>query len=140
MAYLKSQGCYIAKQNDSTSPITWDTIGQVASIAGPDGNVPEVDTTHLLSTGKEFVGGLPDFGSVTLTVIWDKATTSTQHDALYTDFTGQTADTYRIFFSDSPQSTLTFTAYPNQYSWTLGVDERVEANIGLKVSGAPTLA
>ena len=139
MAYLKSQGCYIGKA-DANSPIGYDTIGQVVSISGPDGNVPEVDVTHLLSTGKEFVGGLPDFGNVTLTVIWDKATTSTQHDALYTDFTAQTVDGYRIFFSDSPQSTLTFNAYPSQYSWTLGVDERVEATIGLKVTGAPVLA
>lgn len=140
MAYLKSQGCYLGKLDATASPNTYETIGQVVSIAGPDGNVPEVDVTHLLSTGKEFVGGLPDFGSVTLTVIWDQATTSTLHNELYTDFTSQATDTYRLFFSDSPQSTLTFTAYPNQYSWTLGVDERVEATVGLKVSGAPTLA
>lgn len=62
MAYLKSQQCYIGKLDSTASPNAYDTIGQVVSISGPDGNVPEVDVTHLLSTGKEFVGGLPDFG------------------------------------------------------------------------------
>lgn len=140
MAYLKSQGCYIAKLNTTTSPNSYDTIGQVVSVSGPDGNVPEIDVTHLLSTGKEYIGGLPDFGNVAMEVIWDPATTANKHSEIWTDFLAQTVDGYRIFLTDSPQSTITFNAYPSQYSVNLAVDDKVGATISLRVTGSPTLA
>lgn len=140
MAYLKSQGSTIWKFNTTSSPNAYEQIGQVVSISGPDGSVPEVDVTHLSSTGKEYIGGLPDFGNVALEVIFDYATTSNKHAAIYTDFTAQTVSTYQIRLSDSPQTTITFSAYPSQYSLNLAVDDRVGASISLKVSGAPTIA
>lgn len=138
MAYLKSQGSTIWKLG-TASPQVYEQIGQVVSISGPDGSVPEVDVTHLSSTGKEYIGGLADFGNVSLEVIYDQKTTSTKHAAIYTDFTAQTVDTYQIRLSDSPQTTITFDAYPSQYSLNLAVDDKVGATISLKVSGAPTI-
>ena len=140
MAYLKSQGSTIWKLDSSVSPTAYEQIGQVVSISGPDGNVPEVDVTHLSSTGKEYIGGLPDFGNVAMEVIYDQATTSTKHAAIYTDFTSQTVSTYQIRLSDSPQTTITFSAYPSQYSLNLAVDDKVGASISLRVSGAPVIA
>jgi len=139
MAYLKSQQCSIWVYESATSPLTYAQIGQVTSISGPDGSVPEVDVTNLSSTGKEYIGGLPDFGSVTLEVIFDSATVTTMHSQIWTDFLAQTVTTYQIRLSDSPQTTITFTGYPNQYSWNLGVDAAVTASIGFKISGAPAL-
>lgn len=140
MAYLKSQGCGIFKLNTTTSPNSYEQIGQVVSISGPDGNVPEIDVTHLASTGKEYIGGLPDFGNIAMEVIFDYATTSTKHAEIWTDFLAQTVDTYQIRLTDSPQTTLTFSAYPSQYSLNLAVDDKVGATLSLKVSGAPTIA
>jgi len=141
MAYLKSQQCSIWRYNNTASPITtYAQIGQVTSISGPDGSVPEVDVTHLFSTGKEYIGGLPDFGSVTLEVIFDSKTTSTMHKQIWDDFLAQTVTKYQIRLSNSPQTTITFDAYPNQYSWSLGVDAAVTASLGFKISGAPTLS
>jgi hypothetical protein len=140
MAYIKSQLCSIWRYDNTASPLTtYAQIGQVTSISGPDGSVPEVDVTHLSSTGKEYVGGLADFGSVTCEVIFDAATTTNMHEQIWTDFLAQTVTTYQIRLSDSPATTITFTGYPNQYSYSLGVDEAVRATIGFKVSGAPTL-
>jgi hypothetical protein len=140
MAYIKSQLCSIWRYNNTASPVTtFAQIGQVTSISGPDGSVPEVDVTHLSSTGKEYIGGLADFGSVSLEVIFDAATTSNMHEQIWGDFLAQTVTTYQIRLSDSPATLITFTGYPNQYSYSLGVDEAVRATIGFKVSGAPTL-
>ena len=134
MAYLKSQGCSIYRMGDSPQA----EIEQVVSISGPDGSVGEIDVTHLASTGKEYIGALPDFGQISLEVVWDP--TLATHSAIWTDFLAQTVASYQIRLSDSPQSTLTFSAYPSQYSAQLATDDRVSATISLKVSGSVTLA
>lgn len=140
MAYIKSQQCSIWRYDNTASPVTtYAQIGQVTSISGPDGSVPEVDVTHLASTGKEYIGGLADFGNVSCEVIFDAATVSTLHEQIWADFLAQTVTTYQIRLSDSPATLLTFTAYPSGYSYSLGVDEAVRATISFKVSGAPTL-
>ena len=141
MAYLKSQGCTIHKLG--TASPEYPQVGQVISISGPDGSIPEIDVTHLSSTGKEYIGGLPDFGNVAMEVIWDPAgggTDAELHTEIWNDFLAQTVDTYQIRLTDSPQTTITFNAYPSQYSMNLAVDDKVGCTISLKVSGAPTLA
>ena len=141
MAYIRSQLCSIYKASTGASPVgAYAQIGQVTSISGPDGNIPEVDVTHLSSTGKEFIAGLADWGSVTLEVIFDAATVSTLHEEIWDAFLAGTVTNYQIRLSDSPQTTITIAAYPNQYSLNLGVDEAVRATLGLKITGAPTLA
>lgn len=141
MAYIRSQLCSIWRYDNTASPVTtYAQIGQVTSISGPDGNIPEVDVTHLSSTGKEFIAGLADWGSVSLEVIFDAATTSTMHEQIWNDFLAGTVTYYQLRLSDSPATTITMQAYPNQYSLNLGVDEAVRATLGLKITGAPTLA
>lgn len=134
MAYIKSQGCSIFRMGSSPQA----AIGQVISISGPDGSVGEIDVTHLASTGKEYIGALPDFGTITMEVVWDPKLTS--HSAIWTDFLAQTVSSYQIRLSNSPQSTLTFNAYPSQYSANLATDDKVGATISLKISGSVTLA
>ena len=134
MAYLKSQGCSIWRMGSSPQV----AIGQVVSISGPDGSVGEIDVTHLASTGKEYIGALPDFGTISMEVVWDP--TETTHAAIWADFLAQTVSSYQIRLSDSPQSTLTFSAYPSAYAANLATDDKVGATISLKISGSVTLA
>lgn len=42
-------------------------IGEVMEFGGPSGDKPTVDVTHLRSTSREYIGGLPDNGEFTLT-------------------------------------------------------------------------
>ena len=140
MANLKSQGCAIYKMDTSVSPNAYVEIGQVVSIGGPSGSTGEIDVTNLSSAAREFVPSLPDWGDVSLSVVWDPATTANQHDALWTDFSAQTTGTYQIRLSDSPQTTLTFSAFPNSYPINIAVDDKVGADIGLRITGAVTKA
>ena len=71
-------------------------------------------------------------------VVWDPTLSS--HSVIWADFLAQTVSTYQIRLSDSPQSTLTFTGYPSQYSANLATDDKVGATIAIKVSGSVTLA
>jgi len=140
MANLKSQGCSIWQMDISVSPNAYIQIGQVVSISGPSGSTGEIDVTNLSSTAKEFVASLPDWGDVSLSVVWDPATTSNRHDALWTDFSAQTTGTYQIRLTDSPQTTLTFSAFPNSYPVSIAVDDKVGADIGLRITGTVTKA
>jgi hypothetical protein len=124
----------------TSSPLgTYAAVGQVVSVSGPDGSVPEVDVTHLGSTGKESIAGLADFGSLSFEVILDPADATTMHEQIWTDFLAGTKRNYQLRLSDSPATTVTMNGFPNQYSWNLGVDEAVRATLGIKISGAPTL-
>ena len=140
MANLKSQGCSFWMLDTSVSPNAYVQIGQVVSVSGPDGTTGEIDVTSLASTAKEFVPSLPDWGSVSTEVIWDYATQSLNHDDLWTDFSNQTTGSYQLRLSDSPQTTLTITGFPNQYSVSLGVDDKVTANISIRCTSAVTIA
>ena len=139
MANLKSQGCAIYK-SDGASPEVYTAIGQVMSISGPDGSTGEIDVTNLASTAKEFIPSLPDYGTVSLDVVWDHATTANQHAALWTDFSAQTTGGYQIRLTDSPQTTLTFQAFPNAYPINIAVDDKVGATIGLRITSSVTIA
>ena len=141
MANLKSQGTTIWKfAAAADSPQAYSQIGQVISIAGPDGTTGEIDVTNLSSTAKEFVASLPDSGSVQMELSWDHKTTSTQHAALWTAFAAQVSGLYQIRFSNSPATTITFTAFPNAYSVSAAVDDKVGASLGLRITGAVTIA
>jgi len=142
MANLLSQGSSIWRQSlASESPAsTYEEIGQVMSISGPDGSASEIDVSNLASTAKEFVIGLPDNGSVQLEVSFDYQDSTLQHDTLLTARTAQTLDNYQIRLSDSPMTSLSFAAYVTQFSISLGVDDKVSATFGLRISGGVTFA
>ena len=139
MANLKSQGTAIY-MGDAASPIVYTEIGQVISISGPDGTTGEIDVTNLSSTAKEFVASLPDWGTISMEVSWDHATTANQHAALFTDFSAQTTGDYQIRLSDSPRTTMQIRGFPNQYSVSVGVDDKVTANIGIRNVAAVTIS
>jgi hypothetical protein len=139
MANLKSQGCEIWQFDATTSPEAYAQIGQVISIAGPSGTTGEIDVTNLSSSAKEFIPSLPDYGDVSLEVVWDHATVANRHAALWTDFAAQTISTYQIRLTDSPQTTLTFSAFPNAYPVNIAVDDKVGATIGLRITSTVTI-
>lgn len=137
MAKLKSQGTTIWYLNTTVSPYAYVQIGQVVGINGPDGSTGEIDVTDLDSNAKEFVASLPDWGSVSLDTIWDPKLTS--HLFLWNAFSDQATDTYQIRLANSPQSKITFDAFPNAHPVSLAVDDKVGATIGLRVTGECTL-
>ena len=134
---LDSQGMTIGR-GDAASPEVYTTIPEVKSIDGPGGDATEIDTTDLSSTSKEFRMGLQDEGSVTLQMNWLPA--NTVHTGLRTDRANQTLRSFRITFTDSPASTLTFNAYVLGITISNSVDNVTEASVNLRVSGTPVWA
>ena len=139
MATIRSQGCTIWRKDTEVSPNAYAQIGQVISIDGPTGSAATIDVTHLSSTGREFIPALADYGSVSMTVIWDPVLASLQHDELWDDFNAGNTRTYQIRLSNSPQTELTFSAYPSEHPVSIQIDSYVGATITLKTTGAVAL-
>ena len=68
---MKSQGTafYLSNENaDSTvyGSATFAALGETASVGEPSGEAADIEITHLLSTAKEYLIGLPDNGNMAL--------------------------------------------------------------------------
>lgn len=137
---LASQGVTLAVENTASSPVSYDTITEITEITGPDGSAAEIEVTDLSSTAKSYKRGLPDNGSVSCTLMYIPA--DTQHAQLRSDFNSSTeqARNYRITFTDSPQTTWTFSAYVSQFSISNSLDDKLTANVTLRIKGTITEA
>ena len=111
---------------------------QVSSISGPDGSTGEIDVTNLASIIKEFVPSLPDMGSVSCEASWDPKLTS--HIAISTDFLAQTTGPWQIRLSDSPRSVISFLGFPNAFSTSIGVDDKVGLTFGVRITDTYSIA
>jgi len=133
---LDSQGMVIQWQNTGVSPNVYTTIPEVQEMSGPGGQANEIDVTDLSSTAKEFRMGLQDEGQISLTMTW--IPTNTVHSGLRTDRANQTLRSFKILFTDSPQTTWTFSAFVLGLEMSAGVDDVVKATVTLRVSGSIT--
>lgn len=138
---MKSQGVTIEiGQGDATSTTyaleTFDAIGEVVSFDGPGGEASVIDATHLGSTAKEKIIGLPDEGSFTMTVNLDPADTG-QTEAR-TDRASQTLKWIKITLTDAGSQVLYFSAYITGFTLGGGVDDKISATITCEISGAVT--
>jgi len=116
---------------------TFTAIGGVKSFSGPSGDKGEVDVTDLASTGKEYLGGIPDYGEVAFQG-WHDVAQATQ-TTLWTDFNDST-DThirnYKVTFDDGAE--YDFNGYIKSLSHTVDPEGGIELNGSVRVSGPMT--
>lgn len=127
-------GAVLYRETTGGSPSSYTAIGNVTSIQGPSGQAPVVDATHLTSTYREKLMGLPDEGQIQITGQFIAA--DAQQDALRDDRTARTLREFKIVGPDSA-FTLVFNAYVLTFSLSgIGVDEIVTFNTTLEISGS----
>ena len=136
MAGRNAQGSRILHSAAGSSGTFLD-VEHVTNIAGPNGQAANIDVTDLLSTGKENLAGLADYGQVTLDINYTGATVQV---ALFTMFanhsdpqffklalpTDSTDATYDVFAFDASVVGCTFGAK---------VDDKQTMQVTLKTSG-----
>lgn len=117
------------------------TVGGTAvtglnSITVPESEAPDIDVTTHDSTAKEFVGGLSDFGTVTLSGKFNAADSGQTY--LRTP-ANQGGDPVPIVITLSDATTITFNAVVKGFGTTVGdVDTAVEFSSSLRISGPVT--
>jgi hypothetical protein len=134
---LQSQGMTLGI-GDAASPEVYTTITNVNSMSGPGGSATEIDVTDLSSSAKEFRLGLQDEGEVTAEIQYVPA--DVQHALLRATRAAGTSKNFRITFTDSPQTTWTFTAFVKTFSISNAVDGVTTASVALRISGSITEA
>mgnify|MGYP001159301782 FL=1 len=113
------------------TPLEWTEIGEVVSFDGPSGTASVIDVSHLGSTAKEKLIGLPDEGQITLSVNWDLENDTGQQAAMDAR-AARKEKNFKLTFSDA--STATFAGYVLGMSVSGGVDGKVEGSITIEIT------
>ena len=119
----------------TATPSAWIAIGEIATWDGPGGSASMYETTHLGSTAKEKMIGLPDEGQITLSGNWELDTDAGQQAAATARLAG-TEKNFRLTFSDA--STGTFAGFVLGLASSGGVDDKVANSITIEITGAVT--
>ena len=112
-------------------------VAEVNSIAGPNATRNQIDVTSLDSTGgyKEYIGGFRDGGEVTLNMNFTKAS----YGLMQNDFEDNDLVSYIIVLPDASATTISFDGFVQNLGFAVPTDDKVTADITIKVSGAVTL-
>lgn len=130
----------LLKRETSPGSGTFSTIAEVRSMSGPSMKISELDvTTHSSAASgayREFRPSLIDPGEYSFTINFIPA--SVGHKAMLADFTTRTLANYKTVYPDVGLTEHTFSnAYISQFSIKAETDGILEADITLRLSGAP---
>lgn len=133
---LEAQGMKIYV-GDFGSPEAYQSIPEVRSIAGPDGQASWIDTTDLSSTAKEGRPGLKDEGQVRVQIMYVPG--NSVHASLRTAFSARTKKSFRIEFTDTAPSTKwDFPGYVTGFQVRGEVDGAIQADVTIRIADAIT--
>lgn len=121
-------------------------IAEVFDVGGPEFTAETIDVTHLKSVAywREFIANLKDGGELTFSV--NLILTDPSHNAatgVLSALSGMTApprDTWAIVFPDPASTTWTVYGPLTGYKTGAQIDDKLQAEITVKLSGAPILA
>jgi len=136
---IKVQGTQFKVQNADFS--AYVELGCVIDgFNGPGGSKPEIDVTTLCSEGQEFIDGLPDFGSIAFTGLYNQQSAPARRLLdLYKNTTGQSVVSWQIVFNDATPGTLwEFEGYVSELSVNMQKNDVVRLSGSVKLSGTIT--
>lgn len=121
---------------NAASPEVFTTMGEVVSLGAIGQRNDLVEVTHMLSTAKEFIGGLPD--GLELDVVCNYIPSNTQQTTAYNKVAAGTVANFR-WRMPSGLGSLTFTFSALVIGWTVGPitpNEAYQITFSLKISGS----
>jgi hypothetical protein len=114
------------------TPIVYTTIAKRVSISGPEMSVAEIDATDLDSLAMESEPGLPDAGSISLTINYDPE--SATHQLLFDLVFTPTVELWQLVTKDGTK--FPFSGWLSKFSPTgMEVNGKLTADIEIRVTG-----
>jgi predicted secreted protein len=127
----------LIKIGNGASPEVFSTISEIKTFSGPTGSAAVIDVTDLSSTAKEKRMGLADEGQLSFTINY--IPDNTQHTLLRTRRASRDETDFKMVFTDdSPSTTWSFSAFVTGFAVSGAVDNVVEANVTLEITGSIT--
>ncbi len=132
--YLSSDGTTVASTADANA------IGSVTGFNGPSGSASIIDVTHLGSTAKEKMMGLPDEGQFSFDMTLD--TGNAVQTRLRAARAARSLKKVVIKLNDSTddktKTKILFDGYVTNFSITGAVDDVLKATCQVEITGAAT--
>src|SRR5678815_5098226 len=130
-----SQGTLL-QRGDGATPEVFTTIPEIISISGPDATKAEIRVTDLASLAEEFVGGLADFGRMSVEIYYRG--TLAIHQALFNDFADPTSPirNYKLSFTNG--KFWTFAASVFAFPMSIQPNDTDKVTVTLRLSGKVT--
>lgn len=113
---------------------TFVKVGEVTNIGAPSGEAADIDVTHLESLAKEYLVGLPDEGNIEIAM--NAVADDPGHLELIDAKDDQTRRWVKITWSNG--DIWYIKALVKKYTWSAGVDAKIEAAAAFRTSGAWT--
>ena len=118
----------------TTTPDT--DVGEVISFSGLDGEANELDATHLLSTAREKLLGLQDYGNFSMEINKDYSDAG----QLMLIAAQASGDIHKFLITLPDATTLAFDAIvKNASALTGGVDAILNGSVSLAITGDVTI-
>jgi hypothetical protein len=129
---LKAQQSYIEVMGADNQ---LHEIEEVNNITGPDGKAKLIDTTHLRSTGKEYLQGIADFGQVSLDMNFTGDTYQMYLRSLYANQSAKKMFRLRIPDDAGGYHVFTFDAVVTSWNLDLKTDDKAGLKATIQVTG-----
>ena len=132
---VAGKGTLFRRWNTGTG--AWVNIAEINTITGPGMTRDTIDVTSLDSIGgyREFIGGFRDGGTIALAMNFTRA----EYEQMKTDFESDVLQSYEIVLPDAENTTLEFVGLVTEAPLTIPPDDKITADITIKISGAVTL-
>jgi hypothetical protein len=135
----------------SENGLNWLEIGQIISLTPPSLSRETLETTHMESEYKEYIGGQVDAGEISLEINFfepfvttGEESEETNHHLVFGDFKSGAVVLYRLDFPDkrTKGGDVVVTAWEvpsvvSAFSINTPASDRVTASVTLKVAGKP---
>lgn len=120
------------------------TVAEVNDITPPSLSRDDIEVTHHQSPSRwrEFIKGLKDAGEFSMSINYIPSnSTHNASTGLLADFANDTTiDTWTLVFPDTAATTWSFPGYVKGFSPSAPIDDKLSADVTMKVAGQPTLA
>jgi len=133
----------LLKMGDGGTSESFTTIAEVSDIKGPKLSLDPIDVTNHSSAEawREFVGGLLDAGEVSLSINFMPADATHDYSTgIISKLTDRGKHNFQMVFPDDGNTTWSFTALVTAFESSEPIDDKLAADVTLKITGKPTLA
>lgn len=135
---VDTTGKTITAGSGTATPVTYTEIKEVKSFDPSGQQVNELEVTHLQSTAKEFVAGLPDSGEFGMELNWVQADPG--QAALVAGYLARTTESFKVTAPDN--TTFTFSAIVKSMPIIpkAAVDAPMTITASMRITGDITVA